>query len=136
MLDVNNGKQCQWFLSEYYCELLVFIDSQNYGSSSFLESIVNENIFLNYEEEGEVILKFYEWINQNLDNMGSVSRNVFSYLIDDSLIGVFDNRVKFLFECLYFYFFLSFFFYKCIVFIYIIVFYQMLIKYILINGYF
>lgn len=109
MSDVNNGKQRQRFLSEYYCELLVFIDSQNYGSSSFLESIVNENIFLNYEEEGEVILKFYEWINQNFDNMGSVSRNVFSYLIDDSLIGVFDNRVKFLFKCLYFFFFLRYF---------------------------
>lgn len=109
MSDVNNGKQRQRFLSEYYCESLVFIDSQNYGSNSFLESIVNENIFLNYEEEGEVILKFYEWINQNFDNMGSVSRNVFSYLIDDSLIGVFDNRVKFLFECLYFYFFFRYF---------------------------
>lgn len=102
MSDVNNGKQRQRFLSEHHCEPLVPTDSQNHGSSSPPESIVNENTPLNYEEEGEVILKSYEWTNQNSDNMGSASRNASSYLTDDSLTGALDNRVKLLFECSHF----------------------------------
>lgn len=94
MSDVNNGQQRQRFLSEHHCEPLVPTNSQNHGSSSPPESFVNENTPLNYEEEGEVILKSYEWTNQNSDNMGSASRNASSYLTDDSLTGALDNRAR------------------------------------------
>ncbi|XP_056019199.1 transmembrane protein 94-like isoform X2 [Ostrea edulis] len=92
MSDVGNGKSRQRFLSEHDCETGMPTDNQNQESPP--EIFGNETTPLNYEGDGEIILKSYEWTNQNSDNMGSGSRNASSYLTDDSLTGALDNRAR------------------------------------------
>jgi hypothetical protein len=99
MSDVGNSKSRQRFLSEHDCEAGIPTDNQNQESPP--EIFGSETTPLNYEGDGEIILKSYEWTNQNSDNMGSGSRNASSYLTDDSLTGALDNRVSIAFIFIY-----------------------------------